>query len=184
MALAGVSRIKGNGPVPSRVLGYDANALYCHCLEKDIPTGIGALWTPETIGDEVPTENADPSTCQDMVVDNMKIRCTRKWSSPGYAELVAVNCVFGQVQEQKRQLKLSIRHKWNGGQQYFRFGKSRIAVDGWIPELRVIIQFHGCYYHGHDCWMNRGKDRRLMYLNWQRTSRVMHKLETLGHRII
>ena len=25
-------------------------------------------------------------------------------------------------------------------------------------ETRTVYQFHGCYWHGHDCALNRGKE--------------------------
>ena len=27
-------------------------------------------------------------------------------------------------------------------------------------QTQTVYQFHGCYWHGHDCSLNRGKDKR------------------------
>jgi hypothetical protein len=31
----------------------------------------------------------------------------------------------------------------------------KIWVDGWIPELNTVIEYHGCWWHGCPCLMER-----------------------------
>ena len=42
-----------------------------------------------------------------------------------------------------------IRHKYNGKEK--RIGKRCLPVDGWCADTNTVYQFHGCYWHGHDC---------------------------------
>ena len=44
---------------------------------------------------------------------------------------------------------LDIRHQFNGGEK--TIGVKQIPVDGWDKETGTVFQFHGCYWHGHDC---------------------------------
>ncbi|KAK3736485.1 hypothetical protein QZH41_017404, partial [Actinostola sp. cb2023] len=39
-----------------------------------------------------------------------------------------------------------------------RIGDRRLPVDGFHSESRTVFQFHGCYWHGHQCELNRGKE--------------------------
>ena len=47
------------------------------------------------------------------------------------------------------QSKKMIRHKYNGKEK--RIGQRCLPVDGWCTETNTVYQFHGCYWHGHDC---------------------------------
>ena len=47
-----------------------------------------------------------------------------------------------------------IRHKYNGKEK--RIGKRNIAVDGWCAETNTVFQFHGCFWHGHECQKEKG----------------------------
>ena len=39
-----------------------------------------------------------------------------------------------------------------------RIGDRKLLVDGFNVESQTVYQFQGCYWHGHDCALNRGKD--------------------------
>ena len=49
-----------------------------------------------------------------------------------------------------------IRHQLNSAEK--RIGGRKLPVDGFNPERQTVYQFHGCYWHGHDCALNRGKE--------------------------
>ncbi len=54
-----------------------------------------------------------------------------------------------------------ILHKANG------LGQMRVAeclVDGFCPTCRWVFQFHGCYYHGHECRLNK-MEKKVMKKN-------------------
>ena len=37
-------------------------------------------------------------------------------------------------------------------------GGRKLPVDGFDAQAQTVYQFHGCYWHGHDCSPNRGKE--------------------------
>jgi len=49
-----------------------------------------------------------------------------------------------------------IRHQLNSTEK--RIGGRKLPVDGFNPEKQTVYQFHGCYWHSHDCALNRGKE--------------------------
>ena len=49
-----------------------------------------------------------------------------------------------------------IRHQLNNTEK--RIGGRKLPVDGFNPQMQTVYQFHGCYWHGHDCALNRGKE--------------------------
>ena len=51
---------------------------------------------------------------------------------------------------------IHIRHQLNNTEK--RIGDRRLPVDGFNAQTQTVYQFHGCYWHGHDCALNRGKD--------------------------
>ena len=52
--------------------------------------------------------------------------------------------------------RIHIRHQLNNTEK--RIGDRKLPVDGFNVETQTVYQFHGCYWHGHDCALNRGKD--------------------------
>ena len=49
-----------------------------------------------------------------------------------------------------------IRHQLNNTEK--RIGGRKLPVDGFHAQTQTVYQFHGCYWHGHDCSLNRGKE--------------------------
>jgi G:T-mismatch repair DNA endonuclease (very short patch repair protein) len=53
---------------------------------------------------------------------------------------------------------LHIRHKLNIGKEK-KIGS--YPVDGYDANTNTVYQFHGCYWHIHECWMTRNvKDQK------------------------
>ena len=52
--------------------------------------------------------------------------------------------------------RIHIRHQLNNTEK--RIGGRKLPVDGFNPERQTVYQFHGCYWHGHDCALNHGKE--------------------------
>ena len=48
---------------------------------------------------------------------------------------------------------VNIIHKFNGTEK--RVGTRNIPVDAFSPENNTVYQFHGCYWHGHNCHLNQ-----------------------------
>ncbi|CAB4002579.1 Hypothetical predicted protein [Paramuricea clavata] len=65
-----------------------------------------------------------------------------------------------------RQRDIQIRHEYNNTEK--RIGSRRLPVDDFHAESQTVFQFHGslilhfillgCYWHGHDCHLNEGKE--------------------------
>jgi hypothetical protein len=51
---------------------------------------------------------------------------------------------------------LDIQHQFRGGE--YVVGRHGLPVDGYCASLHRVYQFHGCYWHGHDCGKNDGVD--------------------------
>lgn len=54
---------------------------------------------------------------------------------------------------------VNIVHQFNGAEKII--GDRRLPVDGWDQNTRTVYQFHGCYWHGHECMRGhmRGRER-------------------------
>ena len=49
-----------------------------------------------------------------------------------------------------------VRHQLNNTEK--RIGGRKLPMDGFHAQTQTVYQFHGCYWHGHDCSLNRGKE--------------------------
>ena len=54
------------------------------------------------------------------------------------------------------QQNIDIQHKFNSKEK--QLGHRHIRVDGWHAASHTVFQFHGCLFHGHDCYLTRNKD--------------------------
>lgn len=52
--------------------------------------------------------------------------------------------------------RIRIRHQLNNTEK--RIGDHRLPVDGFNAQTQTVFQLHGCYWHGHDYALNRGKE--------------------------
>ena len=50
--------------------------------------------------------------------------------------------------------QISIQHQFNMGEK--KVGHRQIPVDGYCASNNTVYQFHGCYFHGHNCALNPG----------------------------
>ena len=53
---------------------------------------------------------------------------------------------------------IEISHTFNRPEK--RVGRWQLLVDRWCRVTQTIYQFHGCYWHGHDCHLTRNKEGR------------------------
>ena len=51
---------------------------------------------------------------------------------------------------------ICIRHQMNDTEK--RIGERRLPVDGFHAPSQTVFQFHGCWWHGHDCYLTQGKE--------------------------
>ena len=52
--------------------------------------------------------------------------------------------------------RIHIRHQLNNTEK--RIADCKLPVDGFNSQTQTVYQFHGCYWHGHDCEPTRGKE--------------------------
>ena len=48
---------------------------------------------------------------------------------------------------------VNILHQYNHSE--VSVGEKRVRVDGLVPKLKRVYQFHGCYWHSHFCHLNK-----------------------------
>lgn len=56
----------------------------------------------------------------------------------------------------QRQRGISIRHENNSIEK--RVGDRQLPVDGFHGPTQPVFQYHGCFWYGHDCYLNDGKE--------------------------
>ena len=147
-----------------KVLGYDANSLYLGCTGKKMPTGIPRQYQPtDDIGVEVPTTADTELTaeeCKARVKSNMAKKFKYNYMCRSSLE---VPWIIFKTRElaAKTGKELTVEHAYNGGQRVVLSpdGKRRYYLDGYIPELNKALEFNGCYFHGHDCHVEKDRIR-------------------------
>ena len=50
-----------------------------------------------------------------------------------------------------------IRHKYNSKEKCI--GQRQLPIDRWCVQTNTVYQFHGCYWHGHECMQEKGITR-------------------------
>ena len=84
--------------------------------------------------------------------------------------------------------KTEILHQYNYGGE-IRLGECQVSVDGVVPNKKIVYQFHGCYWHGHPCRLNRSaftdpKKRQAATERAFKTAATTRYLEQLGYTLI
>ena len=54
------------------------------------------------------------------------------------------------------QERIYIRHQLNNTGKHI--GGRRLPVNGFNAQTQTVYQFHGCFWHRHDCALNQGKE--------------------------
>ena len=80
------------------------------------------------------------------------------------------------VEWMSHKLGVPVRHSLNGGQQ--KVGK--YYVDGYIPSQKTVLQFHGCYFHGHGCHLDKKNDRERRI----KTEEITKAIKAMGYKVI
>ena len=83
--------------------------------------------------------------------------------------------------ERARGIKLC--HAFNGGE--VTLGCRKIRVDGFHPPSNTVYQFHGCWFHAHDCIpARRYPSASSRHERRERTARVSAYLKAIGYKLI
>ena len=82
---------------------------------------------------------------------------------------------------------VNILDQYNHGE--VSLGEARVRVDGLVPKLNRVYQFHGCYWHGHFCHPNKsslttGKGSNLMMERGANTIKTTVYLKCLGYQVV
>ena len=80
---------------------------------------------------------------------------------------------------------VKIEHKLNTGKEK-KVGP--YPVDGFDQEHNTILQFHGCYFHGHQCWLTKSvkdeKWQKCRQQKFEKTSETTRYLQSQGFNVI
>lgn len=187
-SIAGFTKMQASGQDIQTVEGYDCNALYLSTFMYDMPTGLAGYWESITDNHEqIPTDIQSTSLNMEQInsaiQSNMKI--ILKKTAPKFVnEIACVNYIFNKLQKDYPSSKMTLNHAFNGKQKVFTVDNCRIPVDGWIPEIGTIIQYHGCYYHGHICYLTKSAQHDWLHKQATKTQMVRNLLSSTGHSII
>ncbi|KAJ8044458.1 Krueppel-related zinc finger protein 1 [Holothuria leucospilota] len=77
-----------------------------------------------------------------------------------------------------------IRHQGNDKEK--RVGLRRIPVDGFCQETNTVYQFHGCHFHGHDCYLTQPKcytveEQQKFEMRRNETDNIRDYIKSLGY---
>ncbi|XP_072172025.1 uncharacterized protein [Diadema setosum] len=83
--------------------------------------------------------------------------------------------------------EITIRHAGNNTEK--RVGPRNVPVDGYCAETNTVYQFQGCWWHGHDCTLNAGKDynvrrRRSMRDLFTETQEMNDYIRKCGYNLV
>lgn len=81
--------------------------------------------------------------------------------------------------------RLRIQHKLNTGKEK---KIDHYPVDGYDESSNTVFQFHGCYWHGHDCWVTKKitdqKWRDSREDKMKRTKKTTASIQRQGYRVV
>ena len=90
-----------------------------------------------------------------------------------------------------RSKNVFIQHRFNLGEK--RLTYRNLPVDGFIEARKEILQVHSCFYHGHECRLNRDSSGKLKKWNEsnqkkmedlrKNTQEITQYLEAAGYRM-
>ena len=86
-----------------------------------------------------------------------------------------------------RQIGHPIRHMYNSKEK--RIGQRQLPVDGWCAKTNTIYQFHGCFWHGHECMVEKGittneKNRKTTEQLQVETKKNSQYIQQCGYQLV
>ena len=83
--------------------------------------------------------------------------------------------------------RIHIRYQFKNTEK--RIGVRKLPVDGFDAETRTVYQFQGCFWHGRDCALNRGKEyndkrQKLMVEVREETITNTKYIRSKGYRVV
>ena len=77
---------------------------------------------------------------------------------------------------------LEIQHLFNGAEK--KIGIQNVPVDGWDQKSRTVFQFHGCYWHGHECSLGQRAVEEVRVRRRKATVRVAKNIIQAGFKLV
>ena len=138
------------------IVGYDANSLYLWAMQQPMPTGWFWRWQRDE-----PEGKLLYSRCQKFT----------KNSNEAYLWL----------QYLQHRDKTPLRTSFNEGEK--KLGRRQIPVDGFDASTETVYQFHGCYWHGHQCELTTAAELQDPELQAQRREQTADVAEYLENQL-
>ena len=125
------------------LMGVDAANLYGYAISEPLPGGQGILYKRKT----------GANFTKQLMIDREGAK-TKKYSK----EAINWLCWYQQKSEFQN---IKIEHFLNGGEHEVTLEDTTFTPDGYceIGGVMHIFQFHGCYFHQHDCHISRQSKR-------------------------
>ena len=118
---------------------------------------------------EMTDQGKEPTTCQKIVgydanalylwaiMQNMPTGSfTRRREDTGFKRESTSKMATEWLEWKAHEGGIHIRHQTNNTEK--RIGERRIPVDGFHSPSQTVFQFHGCWWHGHNCHLTQGKE--------------------------
>lgn len=167
-----------NGELVDWIYSHDCNSLYLSVLDKPTGTGVYAVWRTEDKAEESLQWKPGPHTTlwNDKRKHNLTMRFQREMS------YTMCRKELEWLEWYSHDNSIQVHHRFNGRQKIILDSPSvRYPVDGYIPSSRTVLQFHGCYWHGHGCL--RKRDGRATERRAE-TAKVTARLKDLSYTVI
>lgn len=81
---------------------------------------------------------------------------TRRLAEDEFKPMGSMRMAIEWLEWVANQDRIHIRHQLNNTEK--RVGDRKLPVDGFHAQTLTVYQFHGCFWYGHDCALNRGKE--------------------------
>ena len=81
---------------------------------------------------------------------------TRRREETGFKKESSSKMATERLEWKAHEGGIFIRHQMNNTEK--RIGERKIPVDGFHGPSQTVFQFHGCFWHGHNCHLNKGKE--------------------------
>ena len=118
---------------------------------------------------EMTAQGKEPKMCQKIVgydanalylwaiMQNMPTGSfTRRREETGFKKESSIKLATEWLEWEAQNRNIHIRHQINATEK--RIGERRLPVDGFHGPSQTVFQFHGCWWHGHDCHLTEGKE--------------------------
>ena len=118
---------------------------------------------------EMTAQGKEPKMCQKIVgydanalylwaiMQNMPTGSfTRRREETRFKKESSVKLATEWLEWEAQNRGIHIRHQINATEK--RIGERRLPVDGFHGPSQTVFQFHGCWWHGHDCHLTDGKE--------------------------